>query len=799
MPRDNSRTMTAESLARALDGSRHGRGWRCHCPAHDDAKASLDVTEGDGGIVLVTCWAGCDQADVIDALRSRGLWEGRSGGVNGTAFRHAAEEAVLVDVVPAGAPDLDIEAVLLGCRAVHRRGGTLVVVTPAQDGADVDVEVRRIVRFDVKDPNGRLLYVEARIEYGWQERKGRPDKTHRPITLWRRPDRRLEWRAKGYRKPSPLYGLETLGAPPAPGTVVVVYEGPGKADFGRQRTARVLHLGLMGGTEKVGQTDWSVLKDCIVLTWFDADAPGDKATAQAHRLIAAAGARKIGAITPPAGVPKGWGIDDLVDQEAAGDDVEALIGDALDRAKEPAPQQRQAVQPLNIGSDVEMAGRVVQTLVEHFGEVVSCDGAFWRYAGTHWEAIADDVLSLTVHAYDGAPFRTPKGDLSVVKLNQSRVESIRDCMKPGITQRDFFAEAAVGINCASGFIRFDDQGTPTLEPHSPNHRCRHVLAGRWPVTTTDAQERASLLDQLLDGCFQDDPDQQEKIDLLAEVAGVAALGYATKVIKPKALVLKGETAENGKSQVLDCMRALLPKEAVASISPAQFGDRTFTCHLVGKLLNAPDELAGTDALASEIFKQIITGEPLTVRDVYKSAFDFRPLAQHVYATNNLPTFKGGMDRGVRRRLMVLTFNRVIPEVERIEHIGLRIGREEPDRLLEWAVRGAARVIKNNSFTEPESSKLALADWIFSADPVLGWLESDKVQFTQNGFVPEIDTRDAYEHFRIWATEEGFSEKTLPAINGFVQRVVAAGKGITKQRDKRHRFFKGLACTHGHFG
>ena len=66
-----------------------------------------------------------------------------------------------------------------------------------------------------------------------------------------------------------------------------------------------------------------------------------------------------------------------------------------------------------------------------------------------------------------------------------------------------------------------------------------------------------------------------------------------------------------------------------------------------------------------MFKQIITGEPLTVRDLYKSAFEFRPVAQHVYATNNLPSFKGGMDRGVRRRLMILSFNRVIPVQERV--------------------------------------------------------------------------------------------------------------------------------------
>jgi hypothetical protein len=37
-----------------------------------------------------------------------------------------------------------------------------------------------------------------------------------------------------------------------------------------------------------------------------------------------------------------------------------------------------------------------------------------------------------------------------------------------------------------------------------------------------------------------------------------------------------------------------------------------------------------------------------------------------------------MDRGVQRRLMVLTFNRTIPVEERIEGIGQRITTEEAD-------------------------------------------------------------------------------------------------------------------------
>lgn len=451
---------------------------------------------------------------------------------------------------------------------------------------------------------------------------------------------------------------------------------------------------------------------------------------------------------------------------------------------------------LFIGSDAEIATRVTDDLRGQFGPLVYCDGAIWRYEPTHWSTIPEESLWLAATRYDGAMFKTPGGENSRVRLNKTRVESILACMRPALTRREFFGAAAIGINCMSGFIRFNDDGQPTLKAHSPDHRCRHVLPGRWPIGFSDEQKKHSLLGQLLEGCFKDDEDKRAKIDLIGEVAGVAALGCATKLAVPKALVLKGETADNGKSQLLDVLRALLPGSAVSSISPAKFKDRTFACHLPGKLLNAPDELASGDAIASDAFKQVITGEPMMSRDLYERAFEFRPVAQHVYATNNLPTFKGGMDRGVRRRLMVLTFNRIIPVNERIKQIGLRVGAEEADLLLDWAVRNASRVIAKQVFTEPASSVDALRDWMFSSDPVLSWLESDEVAFGKSDCPPETRTNIAFDMFRRWAIDQGYSGDKLPVINGFSQRVLAAAadRGVTKKRTAAGAIFVGLACT-----
>jgi hypothetical protein len=44
------------------------------CPAHDDRVPSLSIRDADGK-ALVRCHAGCDQRDVIIALKDRGLWE----------------------------------------------------------------------------------------------------------------------------------------------------------------------------------------------------------------------------------------------------------------------------------------------------------------------------------------------------------------------------------------------------------------------------------------------------------------------------------------------------------------------------------------------------------------------------------------------------------------------------------------------------------------------------------------------------------------------------------------------------
>lgn len=68
--------MDGRQIVMALQGQWRGNRGMCRCPAHPDRTPSLLVTDRDGR-TLVYCYAGCPQGPIIDALRSRGLWEGR--------------------------------------------------------------------------------------------------------------------------------------------------------------------------------------------------------------------------------------------------------------------------------------------------------------------------------------------------------------------------------------------------------------------------------------------------------------------------------------------------------------------------------------------------------------------------------------------------------------------------------------------------------------------------------------------------------------------------------------------------
>ena len=233
-----------------------------------------------------------------------------------------------------------------------------------------------------------------------------------------------------------------------------------------------------------------------------------------------------------------------------------------------------------------------------------------------------------------------------------------------------------------------------------------------------------------------------------------------------------EEGATGKSTYLRLLRSLPNPDAVASVPPGKFGDEKYAWRLIGRVLNAADELPDR-AVRSDVFKRMITGEPVPARDVYRSATDFSPVALHVFSTNVLPALSGGVDGGTVRRLLPLEFTHVVPEAERDPDLPDRILSEEADLFLHFAVEGACRLVHNRDFTVPASSRELLSRWVLSADPVRAWAATRlEVTAEEN----TISVAVMFADFRNWVEAQGLKAEFLPSVIAFGKRLRSSSAG-----------------------
>ncbi len=269
--------------------------------------------------------------------------------------------------------------------------------------------------------------------------------------------------------------------------------------------------------------------------------------------------------------------------------------------------------------------------------------------------------------------------------------------------------------------------------------------------------------------LRDDPERELKIWLLQEVCGAALLGRNIWLPQPKAIILHGRSANNGKTEYLSLLEGLAG--GASHVAPHQFDDRNVVIALRGQKLNIANELTSSQAIASEIFKSAIRGDTIHGKSLWKDVVEFKPVAQHVFAANRLPTFAGSLDRGCRRRLLVIEFLTSIPVADMIPDIASKILEEEYQLLLNWAVVGASRLIAQKGFTVPPSSDLALENWIQDTDPVGSWIKERVRPAEDMPSWPGYKPTDALDEFYEWAIAAHYDKNRLPMLAEFTHRMI----------------------------
>ncbi len=239
-----------------------------------------------------------------------------------------------------------------------------------------------------------------------------------------------------------------------------------------------------------------------------------------------------------------------------------------------------------------------------------------------------------------------------------------------------------------------------------------------------------------------------------------------------AFILHGEGA-NGKSVMMEVLRELLGVDNTTSLSIQDLNHNFRKIELMNKLASICDESPTGKAMESDIFKNLV-GEGMAIAErKHQNPIQFRNQAKLIFATNKVPTFKDHT-YAFYRRLMVIPFDYTVSKSKKDTRLAEKL-KEELGGILNWALDGLDRLLKNDSFTHSQFIEDAAKQFKMESDTVVSFIDQD-CNICNSQFVL---SDDLYLHYRQYCTQSGYR---ACAQNEFGKRIKTHYPNIERVRD-----------------
>jgi P4 family phage/plasmid primase-like protien len=413
-------------------------------------------------------------------------------------------------------------------------------------------------------------------------------------------------------------------------------------------------------------------------------------------------------------------------------------------------------------TEADLSNALIDTL-ETDGRVISTTSLFYRYSTITgvWSPIKYHVAKEAVRLFDGGTV-LDNGRPTELKLSSQRVKGVYDlALSNGrVCEPEFFVEPKAGVAFTNGFVRVDKDGVH-LNDHAPDNRVRHAMGFAY-----DADAPFDKWAEILCNVFGGDDDADQKRALLQEFVGACLCGIATQY--DKCVVFEGGGG-NGKSTIQQAITDnLFPPASISHVAPQRWSTDHYLSGINDALINVVSELPGERILTSEIFKAVVSGDPVQGRDLYKTAFVMRPQAGHLFACNELPG-TNDTTAGFWERFIVVKFNRAFRKESNCrtrDDILSELHQQAPG-IMVWALNGAVRLLRNGHYTVPKSTASVMEEWQEDSDSVLAW----KTERTTPCIEPTTTPDAAYHDYKSWCDDSG---RKPVAINTFTKRLARAG-------------------------
>jgi P4 family phage/plasmid primase-like protien len=400
---------------------------------------------------------------------------------------------------------------------------------------------------------------------------------------------------------------------------------------------------------------------------------------------------------------------------------------------------------------VAIVHTIIETAKENNWHIIYDAGFFYIFDGAYWVALQDAEVKQLLKS-------------ASIKMGFTEIEcrdaNFVDRLFQQAVQDGFFVERNFKkqsiINLKNGSLVLNDSGV-MLKPF--DHR--------------------DFLTHQLDFDYDPDAVNHRFLDYLAEVLPDAdtqrTLQQVTGYLFVKGLKMErvfflfGEGA-NGKSVFFEILSGVIGTDNISNYSLESLTDDKgyHRAKIKDKIVNYGTDIKLT-RIDAGMFKTLASGEPIEARLPYGDPFMMTDYAKLIFNVNKLDNANIEHTHGFYRRLLIIPFNKTIPDEQQDKDLHKKILVDRAG-ILNWIIKGAEEVIKNRTIEVSDECELTKSQFIKESDSVA--MFEVQMKETLRGSIYFSTVSDSYNEYKAFCNDAG--HKHPLGRNGFSKRMESLG-------------------------
>ena len=312
-----------------------------------------------------------------------------------------------------------------------------------------------------------------------------------------------------------------------------------------------------------------------------------------------------------------------------------------------------------------------------------------------------------------------------------------------------------------------------------NHTSEHLFT--WALDVDfDSKANCPQFDAFMNQILTK-PAQQ----LLMQLIACSLVGDATK--EQKFVFLTGE-GQNGKGTFVRVMQAILGS-LCAEADPSSFMRKAGAhipndlARLAGKRLVFTSETNSGDIMASDLMKRMTGGDKLLARFLHKEFFEFTAEFIPFIITNYLPVIDGS-DFAMKRRILIIPFDVIIPQEQRINGFE-EILLQERSGIFNRIMNSVADY-RQNGLVVPDEIQKRIDKYVDSSNLFKRFFDENLEQAEGH----KISARDMFYRYEKWCRDLNVKAMSEPQFKSNFER----STGIIQEYNSRGNWWPDLRWT-----